>query len=278
MENLNDNNLNEQGGFNNEQKSGIKESENEQINTAPAANLSVGPTQMSSISVLFQKALEIYKFNFWKFMGLMLLPVLCTFALGAVIGIFGIFGIFSIDSIGSTLSILMIVIMLLFLIGLIFVSIVAQASMLILVRDSEKNLSFKELLMEGKKYAVDLFVVKFFVGLLVLLWMLLFIIPGLIMGIYYSLVGWVLIYEGLTGFKAIKRSKELVKDYWWAVFGRLLAVWGGYYLLTIIPAVLELEVLSFLVSILSFAIAPFFVVYSCFIYWDLVRIKGGHTS
>jgi hypothetical protein len=279
MENSNENNLDRESRFNKEQKDETINAENDVTNiTKPTVNHHTSKTEMSSVTVLFQKAFEVYKFNFWKFIGLMLIPVIIVIIFMAIVSVAGIFGLSAIRSLGDTGLIMLIIAMITMIIAILFISIIVQASMLILVRDSEKNLNFKELLVEGKKIAIKLFTLKFVAGLFIFLWMLLLIVPGIIAAVYYSLVGWVLVYEGSTGLNAIKRSKELVEGYWWAVFGRFAAVYGTFYLISAVPSVLGSDALSFLVSILSFIVAPLFLVYSCFIYWDLVRIKGEQSN
>lgn len=53
----------------------------------------------------------------------------------------------------------------------------------------------------------------------ILLWTLLFIIPGIVMTIRYSLAGTVFFAEGKRGNAAIKRSLELTEDAWFTTFG-----------------------------------------------------------
>jgi hypothetical protein len=52
----------------------------------------------------------------------------------------------------------------------------------------------------------------------------LFIVPGIIFSIWFSFVMYVLLVENVGGLKALGRSRELVKGFWWTVFARLLIV------------------------------------------------------
>lgn len=52
----------------------------------------------------------------------------------------------------------------------------------------------------------------------VLLWSLLFIVPGIIMAIRYSMAGTVFFAEGKRGNAAVKRSLELTKGAWFSVY------------------------------------------------------------
>jgi len=52
----------------------------------------------------------------------------------------------------------------------------------------------------------------------------LFIIPGIILMILLYMAPYVYTQEGLRGMNALLRSRELVRDHWWALAGRLLLV------------------------------------------------------
>jgi hypothetical protein len=121
------------------------------------------------------------------------------------------------------------------------------------------------------------------VGVLVLLWSLLLIIPGIIFGVFYGFALYVLVFENIRGMAAIKRSQQLVTGYWWAVFGRTLFLILGALLVSFvlsIPYIFFPEggilyyIYSFLQNIVWVIITPIFMVFSYLMYKDLVRIKG----
>lgn len=116
----------------------------------------------------------------------------------------------------------------------------------------------------------------------VLLWSLLLIIPGIIFSILYSLVVYVYFFEGKRGMKAIKRSVRLVKGYWWPVFGRFLFLGIILWLFTVIistPMYVAAKDSVFyvlwnaIVQIISFLIGPISLLFTYYIYKDLVKIK-----
>lgn len=59
-------------------------------------------------------------------------------------------------------------------------------------------------------------------AILVFVGLVLFIIPGIIMAVWYSFSEQVFVLENIKGYAALKRSKELVEGYWWPVLGRWL--------------------------------------------------------
>jgi len=52
----------------------------------------------------------------------------------------------------------------------------------------------------------------------------LFIIPGIIFSIWFTFAMYILLVENVGGAKALGRSRELVKGFWWTVFARLLII------------------------------------------------------
>lgn len=286
MENNQDEELNNDASFSSEQLESA-DSDGVDIEEAPSQDESLDPktqplamAEMSSVQELFQKSWEIFKFNLWKFVGLMFLSLAGVIVFVIDITFFRVpnisFGLSG--GIPLLMSVVFGILAVMSLILMISLGLVSQASMLVLVRDSNKNLSFTELLQEGMGYAIDLFWVKFLTGIIVTIGFIFFVIPGIVLAGFYSMVVWALFYEEKKGYAALSRSMELVKGYWWPVSLRFSAVLGGYYLIMIIPYFIGSGILSSLLFLSGLAIAPFFVVYSCFIYWDLIRVKGNKAG
>lgn len=119
-------------------------------------------------------------------------------------------------------------------------------------------------------------------SLIIIVGMILFVIPGIIWAVYYSLSVYVFLGEGAKGSAALKKNKQLIKDYWWPVFFRHLLI---FLILIIIGQVILLAefvsaksiypFISFLLStIFYFFILAFSSVYSFYIYKDLKRVKN----
>ena len=162
---------------------------------------------------------------------------------------------------------------------IIITSVIAQTGLYLLIGKANENPGVKETFLKAKKFAWKFFVVKLTVSVFIFLWMLLFLIPGLIMGLFYSLAVWAFFYEGFTGGQALKRSKELIKNYWWAVFGRFASIFVILMAAAVVPPMLIdsyvfANLWGMLVQIASFIMAPFFMIYSQLIFKDLKNIKG----
>lgn len=115
-----------------------------------------------------------------------------------------------------------------------------------------------------------------FAGLL-LLWFLLIaggslllIIPGVIFTIWFLFCQYVLAEERVGGLKALEKSRQLVRDYWWPVFGRFMLL----LLLTLTISNLAGRIPAIGSSInlvLSLLLTPFSLFYYYLLYEDLKR-------
>ncbi len=150
-----------------------------------------------------------------------------------------------------------------------------------------KIVSFESVFVSFKGNFWSLLWVLFLNVILVILWSLLLIIPGIIMSIYYSLSLYTLIFEDKKGMEALRESKALIQGYWWGVLGRylflgLLVAITMMVLSAVIALLLSLGFvggsnfnfeINLVMQVLASFLAPFYVIYPYFIYKDLTRIK-----
>ncbi len=116
----------------------------------------------------------------------------------------------------------------------------------------------------------------------ILLWTLLLIIPGIIYSVFYSLAIYVFFFENKRGLAAIRRSINLVSNYWWPVFGRFvvlgIAMWLFMMLISLPYSFVEegstfFHIWNVIIQIISFLIGPIALLFTYQIYQDLVKIK-----
>ena len=121
-------------------------------------------------------------------------------------------------------------------------------------------------------------------GILILVGLVFLIIPGIIIGVMLSMVAPVFILEENHKLNALKRSRELIRGYWWPVFGRLvlLSFISGVAssIRYVNPQVASLTLLlSIIAIVINFILTYYGVAYIYLVYKDLVRIKGAiHPS
>ena len=141
----------------------------------------------------------------------------------------------------------------------------------------------KELFRSSKKFIYGFALVSLIVSCYLFLWALLLVIPAIIFGVYYSYARLVFLYEGIQGRAALKRSKELVKNYWWALVWRNLVIAGLGFLLGAFFGLLgaffeDGSIVSFLLELVYRIVLWFYSIYSLLynysIYKSLVMIKS----
>lgn len=237
--------------------------------------------KMISVGDLFNKSFAVYKTVFWAVIKMLLAPWLALIPVG-IIAFLGALVYFFVnnDNIANGLYLVLVVLGVAAILFFIVVMYIARIAANIIVQHNNPKLTFKEAFMMAKAKAWTFLGTSLLATLFIFLWTLLLVIPGIIMGIYYAFVTWMVLEENLSGSQALKRSKSLVKGYWWAVFGRL-----------ILPSsvlLVALGILSFFMvaedgtgqssydlisQIISLAATPFFIAYSYNIYKSLRAIK-----
>ncbi len=93
----------------------------------------------------------------------------------------------------------------------------------------------------------------------------LFVVPGIVLMVWFAFSFFILAREGQTGMNALLSSREYVRGLWWPVFSRLFAVWAPAYLLGYVPGAGPL---------LSLLFMPFLMAYTYYVYEDLASMKG----
>lgn len=143
---------------------------------------------------------------------------------------------------------------------------------------------------DGKKPKFsDLFYVKPLVnfilaslirGVITFIGFILFIIPGIILAIYWCLATWIFLDQGTRGWAALKQSQAMVSGYWWAIFLRFAVPMIIFMVIISLPTAFMEEksqaanIYSFIVQIISMVLTPFFTAYVFNIYKNLKEIKA----
>lgn len=152
----------------------------------------------------------------------------------------------------------------------IFISILGSASLISAVKEVPKDWKIKNVIKEGWSKYWPFFLVSLLTGLVVGLGFLLFIIPGVIFAIWFAFPAYTVICEDKRGFKALSRSKELVKGHWWPVAKRVFAI-----MIITIPLSMGAQFIPYLGQLAFIVLfAPFSIIYNYLIYQNLKEIKG----
>lgn len=151
-----------------------------------------------------------------------------------------------------------------------------------LVIDRNYQGNSKEIFVETKPLFWPYIALALLSTVFIILWTLLLIIPGIIYSVFYSFAIFVFLFENKRGKEALRRSTELVRGYFWPVFGRTLLV--GIFI-AIIMSVLSAPIGFFqegtimfntwniLINIIAFLAAPISTIFTYRMYKDLLKIK-----
>ena len=189
--------------------------------------------KLISVTDIIKNGWELYTENFQKF----LTPILI------LLGPYLIF-YFAQFFTGSSAGILFLALTAL----LIFINIWIEIAIIIIINQVYHHLPIDiNLILENSfKKIPSLFLVAILVTLITLGGLILFIIPGIIMAIWYAFAQYVNVLEQKDnkGLMALKSSKELVKGRWWPVFWRVVlpGLFVFFFIIIVIIA------LTFLVS------------------------------
>jgi hypothetical protein len=176
----------------------------------------------------------------------------------------------------NLLTVLVIVIAVVYMI---YLMIWLQASLILLVKNRATEMEPKAIMANAKSYLWSYLGTSLLAGFLTLLWTLLFIIPGVIFGVYYIFAEYIVIDKGVGGMKALRLSKEYVKGKWWQVFLALLGLVAAGVLaswaLQAVAAVSGPDAAPVVESVLSLIFQLFFTPYAViYMYLLYERLKS----
>ncbi|MDP3990825.1 MAG: hypothetical protein Q8P63_00820 [Candidatus Nealsonbacteria bacterium] len=227
----------------------------------PQAQIQV--QSLAGAGELLKRAWHVYQQRFGVFLGLVLISLI--FPLLIVL-----LSLYS-DQISSLVSLLLTVIL-----GLISVAVSfwVQISLIFAVKEREQKIGVKESLARGWHKIISYSWILILTGLITMGGMLLFIVPGIIFAVWFSLAVYVLVAEDKKGITALFASKQLVEGKWWSVFWRFLAVGllvGG--ITVLISLIAKFFNVSFVGNVAQSLAIPFTVAFEFLLYEELKRVK-----
>lgn len=229
--------------------------------------------KLRNINQLLKESFEIYRVKIKTLLGIVGLPVgfsflfwlLTNFLSGTSIKYSIWFSIISaISSLGS-----------------LFLWLLAIPSLLYSLKE---NTSIEESYKRGLKILSSFIWVYFLLNIIITGGLALFIIPGIIFSIWFSLAVFIVVFEGRKGFDALFKSKQLVKGEFWGVLIRFLIL--GLIILLVLFLVFTLiyfgienkQIEVYLNKVISYFVRlfvlPFFLIYGFLIYSNLKEVKA----
>jgi hypothetical protein len=203
---------------------------------------------LNPVGKLFSDSWKLYKERFGVLTEIMLLPVLIMVLAEVLI------------SLGSIFALLGVLVLILGFISLVFVSLPLISS---IHNNSGVDASYRNTmgLFWPFVWLVILSALAVFGGAFMLL------IPGIWLAIALAMARYTFVIEGRRGIDAMRQSKDYVKGYWWAVFGRSILI-GLLFMAVVIVIELPLGALLAVfvgkagAGIIGFVLTLFYVPFS----------------
>jgi len=217
------------------------------------------------IPELLKKSFDFYRPRIWTMFLLSLIGLLGTIIVLVVFGVVG----FIAFVIGRVEPIFNLSTVLLFLIGILLIivwNLWIQIALFYVIKEENIGRNIRESLLLVRDKMGSYYWVIFLNSIVVLLGLMLFIIPGIIFAIKLCLSRYTLVFEDLKGAKALSRSKELTRGYFWPVLGRVSLF------LMLIMIISSIDHSGYLIN--AFFTMPFGIIYTYVIYEDLKRVKA----
>lgn len=223
--------------------------------------------------ILLEQTWGIYKKRFKVFFGIMIPPVIVSFALGLFIAL-GTILLHSNSAILGVLGIVVLTISAVLTLAGVVAQIWSHTALLYAIKDREENIGIKESYRRGWNKIISYFWISILSGFIISGGFLLFFVPGLIFLIWFSFASFVLIYEGKRGWSALMSSREYIRGNWWAVFWRFLFIgiifWLFLYLLNILTGFGTVKAFERIYFYIGYVLsAPVVTIYLSLIYENL---------
>ncbi len=223
-------------------------------------------SKIRGLGELFSDAWRIYIKNIVLFLEVMAVMIVGMLAIILILFIPSIFMLmFSGNGqINQILLILGVILMALAVLALIFWSIVGTIAPIIAVKKliDGRSVTLKQVYVLALHYFWPILGLSILVGFSVFIGLILLIIPGIILAVWFYFSVYVYLDEekGLT--HSMIKSKRLVGDYWWKLFGILI-------LISLLSGVI-----SQVTAIIGYLATPFFILITFLLYRDLKKLRG----
>ncbi len=262
------------------------------LNTTPTT-----PPRAASLGVFknFQQAWGLFQSRFGTISGIVLFSIVIGVSIVAVgVGILLAAG-FTIGSFASATSlfgfllqngsllITLVIVAVVIGFALSILSMWFQLATMFALKDAEERIGVIESYRRAWRALLSYWWILILTGLITSSGFLLFVIPGILFAVWFSFAGYILVAEKEKGLRALFKSREYVRGYWWKIglnfiFAGLvcLLVYIGFTIILGILGTLPIpDVLLYGIDFIFRLLYPLFAsAYAYVVYKNLKTIKG----
>lgn len=230
--------------------------------------------------LLVKESWVIYKKSFWNIVGVGLLAILTVLGyivLGGLGG--GLMAVVFANHLNIFSYLFIGIVGVLYLLGFFAVIAWAQAAFVVVIRDWEKKTGSRLAFKNARQYAVPFVLTSLLSMVLVIGGIFLFVIPGILLSIWFSYSIYAVVCEDKKGLLALHSSREYFRGKFWKIIGREIAVRLPEIILSMfIASMVTQHVLpgsvQGLYQLLSLLAAPFYMIYSYLLYTKVRAATG----
>ena len=166
----------------------------------------------------------LYRQRFLVFFGIILIPSLMIAVPAGAFFKGGPLFIFIEALVSATPFLILAVLALLLFILSTVIQLWGRVALLYAIKDSDEKIGVIQAYRRGWHKILSYWWVSFLAGLLTAGGFLLFLVPGILFAVWFSLAFFILIAEDTGGMSALLKSREYIRGRWWSVLGRLVVI------------------------------------------------------
>ncbi len=164
-----------------------------------------------------------------------------------------------------------------FLFFSLIVYLIISVAQLIVLKNDGRKIDLVLIIKQSFAYILKYFIFMILYSTCLLIGLLFLVIPGIIFMVWFGLGYLAVVFDDCKPIEAFKRSKELVKGYWWDIFIRFVffAIFSFLValLILLLRIILKTDYVAIISNLISLVMTPLSVAYFTVIYQDLKLIK-----
>ena len=179
-------------------------------------------TTLPGATAILRQAWLLYRHRLRTFLGVMIIPMLVLIiGVIAIINVDGLLKSTPLSSIFAAGGVVLLIILAVTFFMIVYISLTwGEIAMLYAIKDGQEGIGVAEAYRRSWHKMLSYLWVSILVQFITMGGFLLFVVPGIIFAVWFSLAKFILVAENLKGMNSLLKSREYVKGKWGSVFWR----------------------------------------------------------
>lgn len=221
-----------------------------------------GGRPLPPVIELFSRSWQLYKERIWTLLGIYLATMVAPVMLGALLGALAVASLAGGGEPGLGSGLLAL------LFGLLMAGLMTWGMAAMLVASVDATTDIKQALIRGGRHFWSFGWLMFLLSFLVVGGLFLLVLPGLVFMAWFLFAQYLLVDEDERGMRALLKSREYVRGYFWPVLLRLLVLWVSVWFLSMLLGWIPL-----LGGLLQLLLFPFTLLYQYLVLEDIRQAR-----